>query len=196
MELMILGQSLDDPRYRGTERTSPYYQEQLPPSHPANQAFLWYVNEGEWEGRIGCGIVRDVVRACALIQEYRRLDPPQQFELIRMAVGSAKPQPEGEFLGFDVTELGLHSILSNGLRYDPDQAERAGIADEGYRRVAPLLRLLKESFSRRLNANVLFDEKSMADYCCECARALITCAPNLFDMPMESLVVVGLYVVD
>lgn len=191
MDLLILGESLNDPAYRGTDRTRPYYVDSLPAAHPANEAFLWYVNNQDEYG--GSGLVHDLEKSYALIAEYAKLEPPQKFELIEMTRGDARPESTGELLGFDVTELYCHSILADGLHLDPERHKRAIELDEGYRSVAPLVRLFKGHFSARLNEHALFPDKPTADFCRDCAAALIQFDADLFDVPRESLLVVGLY---
>lgn len=190
MDILILGTSLTHLSYRGTDRTWPYYVEPLPESHPANQAFLWFVS-GEDSHELG--LVHDLAKARALIEEYRRLDPPQEFELIEMTRGEAQPESGGKLLGYDVTELYCHSILASGLCFDAQRHQRAMSADESYRSIAPLVRLFDEHFSAQLNEHVLFSDKAVAEFCCECAATLIQFDNDLFDMPRESRRVAGLY---
>lgn len=191
MKLMILGRSQHDPRYRGTERIWPHYVDWLPESHPANQAFLWWVNNGN--GPDGIGFVNDMSRARVLIDEFAKLDPPEHFELIEATCDGVEPKLGGELLGYDVTELYHHSILVSGLPFDLEQHERSMEIDDEYREIGPMFRLFKEHFSGRLNEHVLFPERATADLCLECASILIQSCPDIFDMPRESLRIVALY---
>ncbi len=193
MDLLVLGESLRHPRYRGTERDCPYYVDSLPKTHPANRAFLWYVNNQE--GDDASGIVHDLAKARALIEEYAKLAPAQGFELVEMTCDDAEPELGGELLGYDVTELYYTSILAAHLPFDPDRHERGIQCDESYRAIAPFVRLFKEYFSTHLNEHVLFTDRAMAEFCCDCAATLIQLYPDVFDMPKESLRVVGLYLV-
>ncbi|QDV89350.1 hypothetical protein RAS2_04150 [Phycisphaerae bacterium RAS2] len=190
MDLLILGESFGHSCYRGTDRGTPQYQEALPEVHPVNQAFLWYVNNPANDGG---GIVQDLGQARALIREYGRLTPPQKFELVEMIYDDHKPELAGEFLGFDVTELYCHSILEAGLQFNLERHQRAMEASDAFRSIAPLVRLFKEYFSNRLNEHVLLPDKETADYCLNCAATLMKFDAELFDMPPESLRVIGLH---
>jgi hypothetical protein len=193
MDLLILGESLEHPSYRGTERRCPGYVDHLPETHPANQAFLWYVYNQDKDAGAGLGLIHDLNRARALIEEYAKLQPPQEFELIELTRGDAQPELATELLGFDVTEFYYHSILNEGLRFFPERHKRTIDADEKFRSIAPLVRLFREHFSAYLNEHMLFRDKPTADFCRDCAAVLTAFTLNVFDIPAESLVVAGLY---
>ena len=191
MKLLILGSptTIEAPAYRGTERTTPFYHEELEEEHEVNQAFFWYCSEGGEEG-----LVYDLVKAKELVRAYRQLDPPQYFEVVTVNTRLTPPNEgvQSQFLGFDLSAGYRYSLLSWGLEIDrqplPDLPE-----DDPYRTLQPLLRLVKSFFQKQLNSNGLFSDFHTANFCLECMMALQKIRPGIWENEDVEFEVVDLW---
>jgi hypothetical protein len=191
-DLLILGapDTEQPPDYRGTGRSWPYYVESEPAGSRANEAFSWFTSE-----HAGRGVVHDVMRARELVAAYRKLDPPQPFEIVEVTPEGAEPKYGSNLLGYDLTAhynnslLGGYLLAAGGLDLS---REPEGVApDDPFWLLRPLMRLTQLHFQPRLNANGLFQDLKTAQFCLECMRSLEGCRPNLWgDLPFE---VVGLW---
>jgi hypothetical protein len=162
-----------NPKYRGTFRPHPYYVDTLPDTHEVNQAFFWFLDEG---GELGT--VRDVKRAQKLVDAYRQLDPPQEFEIVEAIKPNKSPHYGEEFLGIDLS-CGLNnSLLWCGLR----------LVGKGFgtRKIHPRLQLIEEQFIPMLNDNGLFDDLEAASLCLSRMLDIQRLHPNLFESDERS----------
>lgn len=193
MELLILRREEDvtGSRYRGTFRGGPYYVEGLGDDHEVNKAFFWYADQ-EGEGLI----VHDLDGARRLLEVYKKLEPPQYFEIVEIIRATTRPSQDSEFLGFDLT-TGHFSLLGTGLELrlvaPPGSEDKY---EERFRFLRPLLRLIKEHFQPRLNAYGLFDEYEDASLCLECMMALQEYLPSLWGAKGLKFYVLGLRLVN
>ncbi len=189
MNLLILELEMttQDRAYRGTYRASPSYCEELDADHEANQAFFWYCYEGD-----DPDIVHDLTKARELVAIYRRLDPPQRFEIVEVVVGNGSPTLDGQFLGFDVSADYYYSLLSWGLEIAKELSP--DLVDEPARQILdPLLKLTQAFFQPQLNMNGLFDDYETARFCLECMLALQEIQPGLWENEEVAFEVVGLW---
>lgn len=193
MKLLILGLPrnihTEAPIYRGVERMTPYYCEELDEEHEVNRAFIWYCSAGGEEG-----VVYDLVKAKALVQAYRQLSPPQYFEIVSVRELHDIPDREAPsaFLGFDLCAGYSYSLLSWGLEFDrtpPDDMSQ----DDAFRILQPLLRLIRSFFQQQLNINGLFSDFSIANYCLECMMAVQKIRPGIWENEDIEFKVVGLW---
>lgn len=177
MNLRILGRATraDSVRYRGTDRTTPYYDDNVPIDHPANQAFFWYANSEDGE----IGIVHDLARAQELVDIYKRLTPPQFFEIVEETLDAQPPFIGKTRLGYDISTVDGISLLSSGLDIDRTDIELA--PDDTYWTLLPLLTLIKVHFQPLLNSNGLFDTYTDAELCLNSMMALQRFRPGLWE---------------
>ncbi|NOX56958.1 MAG: hypothetical protein GXP27_21460 [Planctomycetes bacterium] len=175
--LLILGENFPgcDLRYKGTYRAHPSYRDDLPESDDANQLFFWFVREA---GEVG--VVHCVQKACELVRAYERLDPPQTFDVIEVVRRTESPEIGKKYMGIDLSCCFNYSLLSWGLHFSQDIADR--LRDSGAcMRILPLLRLIEYCFVPRLNLNGLFDDWADAQLCLECMMSVQSTCPNLWE---------------
>src|SRR5690606_6024399 len=189
-QFAILGKTFpgQQKNFRGTGRSRPRYQEALDKTHPANESFLWYSREMHEMGEDA--LVYDLEKARLLVTRYRQLSPPQFFEIIELTFEDTPPGVSEELLGYDVSDsynslLELH--LSSPALENPEQQ------DEGFRRIVPLLELLKRYFQPLLNENGLFETYEIANFCLDCMMALQTLRPGLYEDETHEFFVIGLW---
>lgn len=189
VELLILGDGTkaDSPKYRGVDRSTPYYVDGLHDDAPVNQAFLRYVEDSGQSG-----IIHDLDFAKELVKLYASLSPPQHFEIIEATMMNHPPKCGREFLGFDLSAGYHYSLLSWGLEID--RPSISGMhSDAELLSIEPLLKLVKSTFQSMLNDNGLFESTESSIYCLECLIALQNCRPQLFEDPSVVFQVVGLW---
>ncbi len=160
--------------YRGIGRREPGYVDEVPESHPVNQAFLWYVQE-----RYDFDAARDVSRVSGLVHLYRQLEYPQFFEVVGVVRASEGIEGlPGELLGFDVSDH-YASLLFWGLDFSIYCFDRLG-KDDPYWNVKPVVDLLSEHFRTFLNRFGLFDDAETAMQYLDCVKAIEYYRPSLF----------------
>lgn len=193
MEFMILRREDDatGSRYRGTFRDGPHYVEGLGDAHEVNRAYRWFADQGGEDL-----VVHDLDGARKLVEVYKRLEPPQYFEIVEILRSTTRPQKDRDFLGFDLT-TGHFSLLGTGLELrlvaPPGSEDKY---EERFRFLRPLLRLIKEHFQPRLNAYGLFDEYDDASLCLESMMALQEYLPSLWGAKGLKFYVLGLRLVN
>jgi hypothetical protein len=187
MDLLILQvrTPIDSPVYRGTDRATPYYCDDLGDEHPVNKAFFWYCSEG---GELG--LVHDLVRARELVLAYRQLRPSQHYEILAVTKEDVPPIG-GKIVGFDLSAGYKYSLLGWKLEIDRDSHDLP--ADDEYWLIHPILRLIKEFFQPQLNSNGLFDNFAVAKFCLGCMIALQKIRSNLWENDNVRFEVVGLW---
>lgn len=188
MNLLILGcgACTESPVYRGTDRSVPHYVTGLSDDHPANKAFLWYIAEGGEDG-----IVHDLAKAQELVEAYRNLQPPQYFEVVEITVRNQPPITHSQLLGFDLS-TGYESLLTTGLEIVKKPPEGT-LVNDPLLIIWPLLKLIKQYFQTKLNANGLFNDYTTAQFCLDCMLALQTIRPNLWENEQVKFEVYGLW---
>lgn len=173
MNIMILGEPMDphtNPNYRGIFRSSPTYCEHLSEDHPANQAFRWYINEGGQEE-----VVHNIDNAILLIEEYKRLSPPQYFELIEIFIGKDPNTSNGIFLGYDLSAYLHFSFLYLGMEYSNS------IRNIDLEEANALSSAIEYIFKPRLNQYGLLNDYKTAQWCLNCHKAIQKLNPNYFE---------------
>jgi hypothetical protein len=160
-----------NPGYRGTDRFSPYYDDQYEENHEFNQNFLSYVDS---TGEGGAFFNRD--EAQSFLDRFDKYQP-DKYELIKVSK-SKQLGTENEFLGYDISYRYKLSQLSGGLSFTFSSNE------ESHKNVRyPLLRVMQAYFRPLLNVNGLFDDYQVAQLCLDYMRAYEHVFPNAFDDP-------------
>jgi len=166
----------NNPMYRGTDRSPPRYHEELDPSHPVNRAWIWLAEETSG------GVVRDLVKAREIVDSYRHLVPPEPLEIVEVTRGKSDPTTKGRFLGFDLSHGFSNSLISGGISPEAgDGLDGINSNSDVRRPLQPLLRLMGEFFTPRLNAHRLVDDYDTAYFWLQCIIALQTVQPGLFE---------------
>lgn len=104
-------------KYRGTERSIPYYRASESADAEVNVLFLWYLEEGGESG-----VVHDMANAVryAELLNATAQDPGERFEVVEaVPVGSA-PQAGATLLGFDLSHGFGNSLITEGLSIKED----------------------------------------------------------------------------
>jgi hypothetical protein len=190
MDLALLrrGEDRDGFAYRGVNRECPIYIESLPDDHEVNQAFYWFC-EAEGDGNF----VHDLAKAREIVQVYKTVVPPINYEIIELTAGDAQPSSaDGEFLGYDLSAGYWLSLIRDGLLFAWSDLPSAD-DDETFRTILPLFRLVVLHFRQALNNNGLFSDYSRAKFCLECMMALQKIRPNLWEGDDIVFDVVGLW---
>jgi hypothetical protein len=182
---MILGVNMLDgyDHYRGTYRTEPSYIEELPEDHEVNVLFWWFMEKSGEDG-----IVSDKEKAIEMVETYRKLTPPQIFEVVRLLKVKERPPKKEEFLGYDIS-CGYGTSL---LAWELDIVTKGKEKEKVLRQISPLTRLVKEHFKPLLNKNCLFNDSKTAQFCLDCMMALQDIRPGLFENEEMVFEVVGL----
>jgi hypothetical protein len=191
MNLRILkcASTEDHPIYRGTDRMTPYYVDEVDQDHPVNQAFFWSIEEGG-----DLGIVHDLHTARELVQLYRKIEPPQCFEIVQVVDQNDTLEDSAELLGFDIAAGFNYSLLGWHLEIDREPKPEWE-HDQTLKTIQPLLKLVKAYFQPRLNVNGLFSDWSTAFFCLDCMMALQRVRPNLWENDDVVFDVVGLWLI-
>lgn len=192
MNLLILGTTTaaESPSYRGTLRAHPYHVDRLPDSHPVNQAFFWYCEEG---GELGA--VHNLARARDLVHLYAALWPPQRFEIIEVTAERAEPMVGSSFLGFDISSGFGDSLLASGLELvrlpllDTFSPERKTF-------LLPLLEVVQRFFQPKLNELGLFPRFEDAEFYLHCLRSIGRVEPGLFEEQAIIYKIIGVWKVE
>jgi hypothetical protein len=156
------------PRYRGTYRQEPTYDNSRAASDTENQAFLEYINTDEEDLS-----EEDARRLQQVFQIYGK-----NYEVVRIDKISEEPAEllDGE-LGFDVAMAGRYSLLSWGLDWsshsDSDRSATTSL----------ILKLLEYCFRPRLNSNGLFDSWKDAAFFLDAMQEVSVWVPGIFESP-------------
>jgi len=174
-----------NPCYRGVYREEPTYCDALPADHEINRLFVdWYI---ELNGGSGSGIVRDLDKAVHYAKLCNRHFPGQMFEVIEVTEGEAPPRVGGQFLGFDLSQGGVASILQWGLQSEVAERKPESPADI-------LWKVMRLYFGPRLNEFGLFQRLDDASLCLESMIALQSYKPAYFEGgDLNAFHVMGVY---
>lgn len=192
MNLLIVGENMDlvrggNPAYRGTCRSNPTHCDTIADEHSANVCFYWYLKACDESF-----VVHDLRGAANLVECYRSLIPPQEFEIIEVVGGNDQPQVGGTLIGFDLSCAFCNSLLTGGL--DISSHRDPSATNKTLETMQPLFRLLETQFRPKLNENGLFDDFATASFCLECMMAMQALLPNLWEHEEYSdFEVVGVY---
>jgi hypothetical protein len=182
---LILGSTMDgcDKNYKGTYRSHPSYVDNEDKDSEVNKYFFWYLKTTE-----DLDIVTDLDKARNLVKLYTLLDPPQNFEVIKIYEKEEEPCEGEEFLGFDLSDCFDYSLLCSNLNLRVDDKKHEG----AYKKILPLLMLIKEYFRPKLNKYSLFDDYKTAKFCLKCMMSLQLFYPNLWESEDYKFDVIGL----
>jgi len=173
--------------YRGTDRSKPDYVDYLDISHPINQMWLEYIEKA---ASLSYGL-DDLAELQNVIDQYAKLSPPQQFELVEATENNEPPKVGTKLLGFDLSLLFDYSLLSWGLEICSEHADDRGNAT--YKIIRPLICLIRNYFKPQLNRWGLFDARDEAQACLDCMMALQKIHPNLWEADEDIFYVVGVW---
>lgn len=189
MDLLILGGNevvfgaKGNPHYKGTMRDNPSYVESLPELHPVNQSFRWFTQNYHITP-----VVHDYDKARQLVDRYRQLMPPQEFEIVEVSMNGNPSSLNGLFLGYDLSSGCCESLLWWGLNITLEHPEEK---QDKVRCLGPLFKLVQIYFQPKLNNHGLFADFQIASFCLDCMMALEKDSPNLWEK--GNYHVVGLY---
>jgi hypothetical protein len=192
MDLLLLGPPYEytqNPFYRGTERPSVPYAEDLPEEASINQAFRDHVREGGESG-----VVHDLDVACRIYQAVSAHG--LSFDLVEVVRWPEKPSVGSQFLGYDVSSGLRNSLISgwSGSEPLPDPTDYAGttIGDVS-EAVEPLFALWYCHCLGLLNEHRLFADHVDALWCLVGGTALQVLQPGVLEY--GNYEVVGLWLV-
>jgi hypothetical protein len=190
MKLLILADTkYDNKIYRGTDRNTPYYHEELEELHEVNQAFIWFCSE------VSAGsVVHDLEKAKRLVKAYKHLPTPERFELIEVTTGVNQAVNSAQFLGYDLSANYSLSLLSltNGLISNLSKSAKFG-QEIVLQKLEPLSLLVERHFQPQLNENGLFDDYEVAKDCLGCMMSLQFFYPSLYEHESVKFEVVGIW---
>jgi hypothetical protein len=189
MALLILGAPLRSPdesakAYSGTDRDSPLYQEQFEPDHPVNRAALAYGDGRYMRGYENPDSCLDIIR---LYREH----VGEKFELFEARPAGESQRFEGEFLGWDVSQMLGESHIWNGLCRTSRNYKAVEEQPPWGEQIGSFVRLMDLYFLPRLNENKLFDHHSDALFYLKCHEAIEDIQPGSFEY--GDFEVVGIY---
>lgn len=155
--------------YRGVSRRGPSYRDALSPSASANRAWHRYVSE--------LGEKAPTEKIAVEIADALAAEGPA-FDVIGLDFCTDAPPnaDRGPVLGYEVTlRGGWYSLLSWGLHWDNEAAQRPGLG--------PLLALIEAYFRPRLNEGGLFSNWLDARRFLDVAAALSALSPGVWEAP-------------
>lgn len=176
--------------YRGTYRCAPDFVGNLSEIDPVNQAFLNYLRISDETGAL-----TELEEASRLVEEYKKVSPPQNFEIVRVTEGGFLGEAKSKLIGFDISSANFLSILEFIFDHDPSK-DYATAPGDRYWTIVPLINLMQEHFRPFLNSNGLFSDFGKAEFFMSCTNALRSVVPDLWEDKEIDFKVLGLWEID
>lgn len=177
MKLALLGKNLPyrATDYRGLDRDTPNYINELPENHPINEMF-W-----EFADRKGAySLLDDLEYARLVVSQYSRLNPPIKFDIVELTDIDEQPQTsDHEFMGFDIACAYRISTLAEKL--ETDWILDKPIRTEQDQLIIPFYRVIGHYFAPLLNQNGLFTNLEDAKFCFEAQMAIQKIRPGFYE---------------
>jgi hypothetical protein len=180
MKYKVVGLPFSDPRdnpnYRGVSREIPSYIGDLPETHEANRFFLEKISEVLFRS----AAIDDYNFCTEIINRYRKLSPPQYFEIIEITEPGQPPIHGDKFYGFDLEYKYHHSLICMALL--PEHDYRKALEEfQGFRSIFPFFKIVIRYFHAKLNEFGLFHDINTASECLDALMALQRVLPGLFE---------------
>jgi hypothetical protein len=165
----------DNPNYRGVAREIPSYIGDLPETHESNKFFLEKISEV----LLRSAAIDDYNFCTEIINRYRKLSPPQYFEIIEITEPEQLPVYGDLFYGFDIEYKYHHSLISMALI--PEHDYQKSLEYEDFRSIFPFFKIVIRYFRSVLNDFGLFNDINSASECLDALMALQRVLPGLFE---------------
>jgi hypothetical protein len=186
MKLLLLGKKFmtNSNKYYGVSRETPGFFE----SQDEDKNLVY------WEFSESCvhGLLENINFAKRIVQIYKSLIPPQDFEIIEVTIENNPPENENSlFFGFDIACNYSISALSYDLEID--HVNEKGPYFDLDKKLLPLYRLFKLHFQPLLNAHGLFMDYADAQFCLEAMNSIQLIRPNFWEGEHCQFQVLGIW---